>query len=203
MTTAPRRPGIRLTIGATMLLVAGAALVFLLAAGINPFRSDPDAAALQSVAEWCSREAEDFGAKARLERTSRGRSSVADEAAPGSPPCLVKLARAQKARWTRDGWGCERDHCAIAPDGRVSIRCDIANWSVQGGEWSIPPGDLAEILALVAKLPGSGGRIAPGDAIVVGFSRNGAWLTRSYDRGRLPPEVAELITRAGLGLWSD
>jgi hypothetical protein len=90
-------------------------------------------------------------------------------------------------------------HCWICADGSRGMVRFMTNWAVQGGgaETGVPGATMpaaqrTALSAALARLPASQTFGGDADAFLVSWDDGGKWVTRTYDRTKLPPEVLEL-----------
>jgi len=60
---------------------------------------------------------------------------------------------------------------------------------------------MAQLSALVKKLPASDPMAGTKDRVIVAFQNKGKWVVRMYGRAQLPQEVTDLAK--AVGIWSD
>jgi hypothetical protein len=187
-------PRFQLSIRSTLLLVAIIALIMSYVVRLGRLPHDPYTAALYRTSEWCSSSVDGFGAESHCDWSGSGPVRVVDKPAASSMTCLFKLAYVERPKRS-DMHGCNITYLAISADGRSNSTFDIYNWAIQGSDSTIPPGEMASLQTLVSKLPPSQSWIPEGNTLLVGCLRKGVWVTRTYDTGRLPPEILKVTDK--------
>jgi hypothetical protein len=192
-------PRFQLSIRSTLLLVAIIALVVASVVGIGrSLTRYPYTAALHRMSEWCSSGVEAFDADVRCDWSGPKPVWVVDKPATPSMACLLKLAYVHRPRHNGINADCDITSLVVAVDGRSRRTNDIFSWASQVGISTIPGGEMVSLQKIVSKLPPSQSHIPDGHILQVGFSQKGIWVSRTYDTGRLPPEILEVIGKT----WS-
>lgn len=213
---APRRRP-RFTLRRAMLALPVAALIIVLVVGIDPFRGDPMRRAIAEATEWCCAPTAMFDAPIDFRRPPGAPAPSSGRPAAVAKPCVLKVVRVGDVVWDRRIVRAFGTDVALAEDGQLqqSRRTPMAGWPAR--QSSIPPDGMATIALILPTLPPStSAEIPPGPtiethlsssnhaqqmtesrALVLGFRDGEAWVTRVYDRTRLPPAVGRLLGQLG------
>ena len=210
-----RRRWFRFTIGKLMIASPVIALAIIFIAGIDPFRRDPMQQALEEATRFCAIPTFTFDESYRYDSSKPKLKSTIDKPRLVDGPCVLKFDIGRHVISDGQSTHTYGTHGALAEDGR-SQSWHNTTMGVGGGGGTQSPEQMAAINRILLTLPQSQTDIPAGPTkegmwgtstkperrtesriLVIGFRLRGTWVTRAYDKKRLPPEVAALLLEAG------
>ena len=211
-----RRRWFHFTIGRMMLALPVTALAIVVVAGIDPFQQDPNQQAINQSIRACSSNKFTFEASYRYDWSQPKPVPILDKPRLVNGNCVLVFSEPGDVVSNRREVETYGMYEAIADDGRWQ------SWhrrfiGVGGSSGTITPEQMSAIKKILPTLPHSQASIPIGlveegnwslamiepqqrfesRALVLGFRRQGAWVTRVYDNKQAPIEVIALMKVLG------